>query len=268
MKDAFYFSHDYNARSDQKIKRLIARHGMEGYGIFWSIIEDLYNNANALRTDYDCIAYDLRTNSETIKSIINDFDLFEIDNDIFSSNSISQRLNERLEKSEKARSSALYRWEKNNNDANAMRTQCDSNAIKERKGNKRKGNIIDTSNEVLLSESDNETDLKEKSETIPYKKIVEFWNQNTKLSKVKLISESRKRAIKARWRESGKDAIMSVMKKTFDSDFLNGRNDKNWTTSFDWIFNPSNFAKILEGNYDNRKINGIKKITMEVFKDA
>ena len=40
MKNTFYFSHDYNARNDIKIKKLIAKHGYLGYGIFWAIIED------------------------------------------------------------------------------------------------------------------------------------------------------------------------------------------------------------------------------------
>jgi len=43
-KDTYYFSHDYNCRNDEKIKRLLRKHGMCGYGIFWSIVEDLYNN--------------------------------------------------------------------------------------------------------------------------------------------------------------------------------------------------------------------------------
>ena len=42
-KETFYFSHDYNARNDIKIKKLILKHGFCGYGIFWAIIEDLYN---------------------------------------------------------------------------------------------------------------------------------------------------------------------------------------------------------------------------------
>ena len=45
-KDTFYFSHDYNARNDEKIKMLIRKHGMIGYGVFWAIVEDLYNIKN------------------------------------------------------------------------------------------------------------------------------------------------------------------------------------------------------------------------------
>jgi Domain of unknown function (DUF4373) len=138
MKEAYYFSHDYNARSDEKIKLLIRKHGMAGYGIFWAIVEDLYNNANALRLDCDGIAYDLRTDSELVKSVINDFGLFVFEGECFGSLSVQDRLNLRGKKSAKAAQSAYARWGKNanalENDANALRTECESNAIKERKG--------------------------------------------------------------------------------------------------------------------------------------
>lgn len=137
-KDTFYFSHDYNARNDEKIKRLIRKHGMQGYGVFWSIVEDLYNNANALRTDYEGIAYDLRTDSDLVASVVNDFDLFIFDGDYFGSNSVQERLDQRNDKSVKARKSASYRWD----NANALQTQSDSNAKKERKGKEIKGKEI------------------------------------------------------------------------------------------------------------------------------
>ncbi len=127
----YYFSHDYNSRSDPKIKKLIFKHGMLGYGIYWAIVEDLYQNANALPTHYDCIADDLRMEQDIIESIINDFDLFQIDGNYFSSFAVERRLNLRLEKSQKARESAEARWNKNKKkNANALRTECDRNAIK------------------------------------------------------------------------------------------------------------------------------------------
>ena len=148
-QNTFYFSHDYNARLDEKIKQLIRKHGMLGYGCFWAIIEDLYNNANALRLDYDGIAFDLRITSEQAKSIINDFDLFVIDGDQFGSMSVERRLNERNEKSLKAKESASFRWNKHKNDANALRTQSDGNAIKESKEKESKVKE-DTSKKKLL----------------------------------------------------------------------------------------------------------------------
>ena len=111
MAESYYFSHDYNARADDKIKALIRKHGMTGYGIWWAIVEDLYNNANALRLDCDGIAYDLRTHSEIVESIIHDFDLFVIDGNNFGSLSVQKRLDERDLKSKKASESARRRWD-------------------------------------------------------------------------------------------------------------------------------------------------------------
>lgn len=129
MKETFYFSHDFNARNDEKIKRLLMRHGVTGYGIYWAIIEDLYMNANALRTECERIAYELRVDSKVVESVIFDFDLFVFDDENFGSLSVQRRLDERFEKSAKARESANKRW----NNANALQTQSDRNAIKESK---------------------------------------------------------------------------------------------------------------------------------------
>ena len=137
-ENTFYFSHDYNTRSDMKIQRLITKKGYLGYGLFWALIENLYNNANALPLEYDVIAFDLRTDEDTIKCLINDFDLFIIKDGYFGSNSVQRRLDERNLKSEKARESALNRWKKPKEDASALPTQSDSNAIKESKVKEKK----------------------------------------------------------------------------------------------------------------------------------
>ena len=44
-KDAYYFSHDANAQDDPKMMVLIDQLGMEGYGIFWALIEKLRGEA-------------------------------------------------------------------------------------------------------------------------------------------------------------------------------------------------------------------------------
>ena len=142
-KDTFYFTHDFNARTDVKIKKLIQKHGFLGYGIYWALVEDLYNNANALPTDCEGIAFDMRTHCDIIKSVIHDFDLFIIGKKTFKSLSIEKRLNERKDKSIKATQSANKRWK----NANALPSQCDRIAIKERKGKeiKKKGNSFSPS---------------------------------------------------------------------------------------------------------------------------
>lgn len=133
-KGSFYFSHDYDTRSDERIKNLLRKHGMLGFGVYWAIVEDLYTNANALQADYDGIAYDLRVSVEVVTSVINDFKLFTLCDKsgicVFSSDSIQRRLDARNIKSIKATESANKRW----GNANAMRPHSEGNAIKERKG--------------------------------------------------------------------------------------------------------------------------------------
>jgi hypothetical protein len=128
-----YFSHDYASRVDDKVKPLIRKHKMLGYGIFWALVEDLYNNANSVKLDYEGIADDLKCDVETLKSVINDFDLFKIKGDFFYSDSIKRRLKLRKEKSKKAKKSADKRWKKVSDDANALPTQSEGNAKKETK---------------------------------------------------------------------------------------------------------------------------------------
>ncbi len=176
-KDTYYFSHDYNARNDPKIRKLISVHGMIGYGIFWAIVEDLYQNANALPTDYDLIAFDMRTECDIVKSIVNDFELFIIDGNEFGSLAVERRLCERDEKSGKARESAFKRWNKNKNDANALPTHCEPNAIKERKGKEIKVNKIEMAKSKLnklIADYSNQYD----KELI--QKFYDYWTEPTK----------------------------------------------------------------------------------------
>ncbi len=110
--NTFYFSHDYNTRSDFKIKRLLQKQGSCGYGVYWMLVENLYNNNNSLPLDYEALQYDLQSDISVIRSVLNDFDLFEIQNNHFSSKTITERLKARDSKSKKARDSANVRWSK------------------------------------------------------------------------------------------------------------------------------------------------------------
>jgi len=150
-----YFSHNVDSRGDQDIKPIIRKYGMEGYGIYWAIVEDLYKNANALRTDYEGIAIDLRTQPDKVEDIVKNFGLFILSKDFFKSNGVKKRLSQIKEKSLKASKSALSRW--NNNDANALQSQSESmllnkTKLKEIKLNKTK--VIKESKEVVVYGND------------------------------------------------------------------------------------------------------------------
>ena len=57
----------------------------------------------------------------------------------------------------------------------------------------------------------------------------------------------------ARVREYGIDAVREVITKAARSDFLNGGGGRGFVASFEWIFRPNNFPKVLDGNFDNRQ---------------
>lgn len=70
--------------------------------------------------------------------------------------------------------------------------------------------------------------------------------------KLKSLSEARKKAIKARLNTYSIDDFRKMFEKAEASDFLKGKNNKDWTATFDWMIKDSNMAKILDGNYDNK----------------
>lgn len=133
-----YFSHDYKARHDRKLVNLLMKKGAEGIGIFWCIIEMLYEDGGRINTsEYERITFELRSNYDTVKSVIEDFKLFKIDGEHFYSESVLDRLKQRSDKSAKARESISKRW-KNSTDTNVIRTYKKRNTIKESKGKEKR----------------------------------------------------------------------------------------------------------------------------------
>ena len=64
------------------------------------------------------------------------------------------------------------------------------------------------------------------------------------------LTETRKRAIKARLKDYGLEEIKRAFSLAGQSDFLKG--SSGWQASFDWLMKPANMTKVLEGNYTNR----------------
>lgn len=136
-KEAYYFSHDSNARTDPKILEMRSVYKAQGYGWYWMIVEmmrDQEDYALSMQGKYvwNAFASQLDATAEEIKAFIEDciseFKLFESDGAKFWSKSLLQRMKTKEEKSEKARKSAEARWNKHSKEANEMQPQCDSNA--------------------------------------------------------------------------------------------------------------------------------------------
>lgn len=95
-------------------------------------------------------------------------------------------------------------------------------------------------------------------ERIDYEALMRTFNNMFagKLARVSVMTDKRKKAVRARAAEHGKGAIMKVFEMVRQSSFLTGANEKDWVCDFDWIFRPTNFIKILEGNYARINQNG------------
>ena len=112
-------------------------------------------------------------------------------------------------------------------------------------------NVISRDGNATEEEKEKERDLEK--EKIRYNVVIDDYNRIcSNLPKVTALSESRKKAIKARINKYGSDGVMKTFRKASESDFLNGTNGRNWRANFDWIMKDANMAKILDGNYDNR----------------
>ena len=103
-KDAFYFFHDSNARDDPKCSALIEKHGCEGYGIFWILVEILreqpeYKYPLSL---IGSIARKYNTNTEIVRSVLTEFNLFETDNEHFFTLALIRRMEPLKRKREQA----------------------------------------------------------------------------------------------------------------------------------------------------------------------
>lgn len=154
MKDAYYFSHDCNARHDPKILAMRSVYGPQGYGWYWIIIELLREQTDyKIKIDkyvWNSLAMQTQSDADAIHQFIldciNEFNLLQSDDYYIWSESLLRRMDQKDIKSQKARQSANIRWGKNNDEsdnldnANALQTHSECNAIKESKVKENKVN--------------------------------------------------------------------------------------------------------------------------------
>ena len=154
-KDAYYFSHDYNAHNDVKILFLRQQLGMEGYGIYWFLVETLAESGGILPLKIvPVLAMQMQVSEIKVKAVIESFDLFQIIEDSFFSQRLINHLEMRKLASENGKKGAKEKWKNRvaNGVANGMAIG-DANA-KERKGKERKVNEINIYNGKKYLNSD------------------------------------------------------------------------------------------------------------------
>ena len=94
---------------------------------------------------------------------------------------------------------------------------------------------------------------KESKEKIYYQQIADLYNETcVSFPRLTKLSESRKKAIRARMKQYSVDDFRRMFELAESSDFLKGKNDRNWSATFDWMVKDANMAKILDGNYQDK----------------
>ena len=214
MKDSYYFSHDSNALSDPKILSLRCDYGMEGYGIFWAIIEMLRNQDDykldlSTRT-YKAIKMLCMTQLDIEKFInncINEYELFVTDGEFFWSASLCKRMDKKDDVSEKRKKAIKSRWNKNkkedcntnvseNNDTEGESESFEDTNVIQKNTNviQKNTNVIQNDTNVIQNdtkeskvkekkekeskEKESKENDKKKSESVVVNRVVKFYEQN------------------------------------------------------------------------------------------
>ena len=190
------------------------------------------------------------------------------------------------EKCERLRANARKRWDKKQLDSEAsedmqkhtnvcksMQMHANAQIAMHNDNEYVNDNVYDNDNDVS-KETDNNIPSKEglsisenpkvdparRCAKIDFAAIKAYWNtkhdqSGSAMRRLTLMSDQRKSNVRARIREYGGDVqkVYKAIDKAMASDFMNGKNGKGWVASFDWMMCPSNFPKVLEGNYDNQQ---------------
>ena len=190
------------------------------------------------------------------------------------------------EKCERLRANARKRWDKKQLDSEAsedmqkhtnvcksMQMHANAQIAMHNDNEYVNDNVYDNDNDVS-KETDNNIPSKEglsisenpkvdparRCAKIDFAAIKAYWNtkhdqSGSAMRRLTLMSDQRKSNVRARIREYGGDVqkVYKAIDKAMASDFMNGKNGKGWVASFDWMMCPSNFPKVLEGNYDNEQ---------------
>ena len=92
---------------------------------------------------------------------------------------------------------------------------------------------------------------------VPYSQVVQMYNSVCPaqgLPRAVGLSERRKKAIRARFAAGYTlESFAELFRITSESSFLRGQNARNWMANFDWLIQDGNMAKVLSGNYSERR---------------
>jgi hypothetical protein len=265
---ASYFYHDADMRNDIKIKALRRKFGTEGYAV-WNFLLEVLTDSDGFELDFtklqqELLAADFDVTRERLVEVVeycfrlNLLQRTEDGQGVYSQ-AHRQRLQDVISLKEKrsnaGRIGMQKRWGQQSSDNTVItpdNTAITADNVKN--SNEKKGKEKNRKENIPAIAGDT-------AAKVPYQEIAEMWNSicGAQLPKVQTVSDSRRAKIKARLAEFGKPEVWrerteQLFRAVIASDFLRGANNHNWTATFDWLFsNPTNWVKVMEGNYANQR---------------
>lgn len=221
-----WFKHYSTARNDEKISMLEDKCGLEGYGFYFKMLEvvaEAIDETDKHDVTYSITRWGRQLNVSTKKFLY----LVQCCSDV-----------------------GLMYFQRDSDNATVkipnllkIRDNHTKNLQAKSKQDKEEDKDININNVISIN--------------CPHQDIIDLYHKHLPmLPKVKVWTPKRANALKLRWSEHKARQSLEFWDDLFQiiakSDFLTGKSSQ-WQADLEWIINPSNLVKIIEGRYDNRK---------------
>lgn len=264
-----YFPFDVDFFSDKKIKRLRAKYGNDGVMVYIYLICEIYKSGYYIDYDEDLlldISDELNISENSTMQILNYLfsrsllilieSTLAIPVKVITAKSIQRRYQEAKKGAKRDIVVDPEFWVLKKEDTLDFIKVRQKNGFSDNNDSFSEKNDDKSEKNDIKESKRKESKLKESNTAVPdsVNQIFEMFNQIcTSYQRITSYSDARKKAIKARLNSGYTlDDFQRLFEKSEESDFLKGKNNRNWTASFDWLIKDANMAKVLDGNYDNR----------------
>ena len=106
-----YINHKISNRSEYVFRKLIERKGAAAYGVYWYILEELYESGGKmLFEEIEPISKVLFVRKDFVVSVIKSFSLFQYDSESFWSDEVIEQIEKRQKIKDKRKEAANKRW--------------------------------------------------------------------------------------------------------------------------------------------------------------
>ncbi|MBE6846358.1 MAG: DUF4373 domain-containing protein [Ruminococcus sp.] len=283
-----YFPFDTDFFSDKKIKRLRARYGNDGVMVYIYILCEIYREGYYIEYDEDLIldiSDELNISENATKQIVSyllsrsllDSTLAKSVN-VLTASSIQRRYQKAVEERGKHRDIIVDGkfWVLKENETESFIKvrpvdgfSRNNNSFSLKNSDKSDNNYTKESKVKKSKLKESKAYVTGKPSEAPFSDecilIFELYNRIcTSYPRVTAFSENRKKAVRARLKTYSVQDFEKLFKKAQSSDFLKGRNNRNWSANFDWLVKDANIAKVLDGNYDNHESSHEKEYSFDL----